>query len=330
MQSSVEITSTLGRRLTVVVPAKEVEQEILKQEKKLAQSVRLPGFREGKAPQKLIKQQVGAQAHQNALSSVVEKTLLKAIEAEEKLEPATQPEIVNIKAEPGKDLSYEATFDVFPEVNLPDFSTLEVEKHKASITEQDIENALGKIRKQLATSEDALPELDQKFAEQLGAESADKEAIDKKVRELLENSVNYAIDNRLREAVIELLIKSIPLELPKALLEAEVHNLHQQHHHQEGGQVDGQCHHEGLEEEAHKRVALGLILKQVIAREKINLDQQRFQAKITDLLKYYPVEHLRGIVRELQNVVLADQAIDFVLNQVKINEKTGTVDSLLN
>ncbi len=330
MQSSVEITSTLGRRLTVVVPAKEIEQEILKQEKKLAHSVRLPGFREGKAPQKLIKQQVGAQAHQNALSSVVEKTLLKAIEAEEKLEPATQPEIVNIKAEPGKDLSYEATFEVFPEVKLPDFSSLTVEKSKAEIKDQDVENALEKIRKQLATSEGVLPELDQKFAEQIGAESADKEAIDKKIHELVENSVNYAIDNRLREAVIDLLIKAIPLELPKALLETEVHNLHQQHHHQEGDEAKGECHHEGLEEEAQKRVALGLILKQVIAQEKINLDQQRFQTKITDLLKYYPVEHLRGIVRELQNVVLADQAIDFVLSQVKVNEKLDTVDSLLN
>jgi FKBP-type peptidyl-prolyl cis-trans isomerase (trigger factor) len=330
MQSSVEITSTLGRRLTVVVPAKDVEQKILKEEKKLAQSLRLPGFREGKAPQKLIKQQVGAQAHQNALSSVVEQSLSEAFKANKELEPATQPEIVNLKAEPGKDLSYEAIFDVYPEVKLPDFKTLEVEKYKATITEQDLENALEKIRKQLAKSEDTLAEVDQAFAKQIGAESADKQAIDKKIRELVENSLNNAIDNRLREEVISVLVKAIPLELPKALLENEVHNLHQQHHHQEGAEPEGQCHHEGLEEEAQKRVALGLILKQVIAQEKINLDQQRFQAKITDLLKFYPVEHLRGIVRELQNVVLADQAIDFVLSQVKVGEKSGTVDLLLN
>jgi len=337
MQISVENTSTLGRRMTVVVPAERLRQEMIKKEKKLAQSVRLPGFRPGKAPKKILQEQVGAQAHQEAVSTVLEHSLFEAIEKfnlstdGQKLEPATQPEIINLKGDVGQELSYQATFEVFPEVILPDLSTLEgIEKYLVTITDQDVANSLEKIRKQLATKEGTLPELDETFAKQIGAESADKEIIDQKVREFVEQWINNAIHNRLRENVTEILLKAIPLEIPKALLDNEVHILHQQHHHQAGGNPGEECHHEGLEEEAQKRVSLGLILKQVIAQEKIVLDQQRFQAKITELLKLYPVEHLRGIVRELQNVVLADQALDFVLSQVKVGEKSGTVDLLLN
>ena len=85
---SVENTSTLGRRLTIVVPAERVQEEIIKKEAQLGRSVRLPGFRPGKVPKNLVQQQVGEQAQQQAVSALLEKSLFEAITAE-KLDPAT-------------------------------------------------------------------------------------------------------------------------------------------------------------------------------------------------------------------------------------------------
>lgn len=326
---SVENTSALGRRLTVVVPAKRVQEEMNKEEAQLGRLLRLPGFRPGKVPPELVKKKIGAEAHQKAVSSILETSLFEAIE-EEKLNPATQPEIINLKSDLGQELYYQAIFEVFPEIILPDFATIKVEKFTVPITEQDVEKALEKIRKQLATEENALAELDDAFAKQIGAASADREMIDQKIREFLGQWLNNAINSRLRASTVDELLKAIPLEIPKGLLDNEIAILHQQHHHEAGGAATEHCHHEGLEEQARNRVAIGLILKQVIAQEKLVLDQERFQAKVTELLKIYPIEHLREIVRELQNMVLADQAIDCVLAKATVGEKLGTVDQLLN
>lgn len=322
---SVENTSTLGRRLTIVVPAERVQEEIIKKEAQLGRSVRLPGFRPGKVPKNLVQQQVGEQAQQQAVSALLEKSLFEAITAE-KLDPATQPEITHLKNDLGQELHYQATFEVFPEVVLPDLATVKVEKYQVTISEEDVEKALEKIRKQLATQEDILPELDDAFAKRIGAESADREAIDKQVRVSLELWLANAVNTQLREDLVDELLKAIPLEIPKALLDSEIETLHGQHHHEAGEE----CHHDGLDKEAGNRISIGLILKKVISQESLVLDQHRFQQKVSELLRVYPIEHLRTIVRELQNMVLADQAIDFVLDRVTVTEKVGTVDQLLN
>lgn len=328
MQVSLENTSHLGRKLTVTVPADRFKQELRSKSARLEKKVNVPGFRKGKAPKKLLEAQVRPQAYQEAVSALLESSLSEAID-EQKLNVATQPEITHLKAETDQEFSYQATFEEFPEVVLPVFSDIKVEKYSVSITEPDVENTLEKIRKQLASEENKLPELDDTFAKQIGASSSDTATIQQRVREILEGWLNKAIQTRLREEVVQALLKAVPLEVPKGLLDNEMAALHQQYHQQQGGEPGETCQHEGLETEATQRIVLGLIVKQILAQEKLVLDQNRLKQQLSELAKIYPVEYLQHVVHEIQSRVLTEQALECVLNQATVSEKIGTVDELL-
>lgn len=329
MKVSLEDTSTLGRKLSIIVPAERFVQELKKKKAQLGKHLRMPGFRPGKLPDSVLEKEVGPMAHEEAVTDVVNTSLAEAID-EQKLKIATQPEITQLKAVPGEALEYQATFEVFPKVTLPDFSTLTVQKYQVEIHEEDVEKTLEKVRKQLSTEEDKLAELDEAFAQKLGAESADKEVIHQKIRAQLEQWVNIAIQNHLRQDLIKVLLKAIPLEIPKAVLDTEMAKLHHQHHQKTGGDPNASCAHEGLEDEAIRQVSLGLIIQKILEQEKMILDQERFRHHIAELTKTYSMEVLMQNAREVQNIVLADQALDFVLTKVTMGEKIGTVEELLN
>ena len=115
MQVSIETTSSLERRLTVGVPAERVDSEVDTRLKKAAKNVRLPGFRPGKVPMKVMKQRFGEGVRQGVLGEVLSQSFQEAV-VQENLRPAGQPSIEPKSMEAGKDLEYVATFEVFPEV----------------------------------------------------------------------------------------------------------------------------------------------------------------------------------------------------------------------
>ena len=117
MQVSIETTSGLERRLTVGVPAERVDVEVDSRLQKAAKNVRLPGFRPGKVPMKVMRQRFGAGVRQEVVGEVMSQSFQEAV-VQEKLRPAGQPTIEPRNLEAGKDLEYVATFEVFPEVNL--------------------------------------------------------------------------------------------------------------------------------------------------------------------------------------------------------------------
>tara|TARA_R110002110_G_scaffold14698_1_gene67622 strand:+ start:38875 stop:40197 length:1323 start_codon:yes stop_codon:yes gene_type:complete len=147
MQVSIETTSGLERRLTVGVPAERVDIEVDSRLQKASRNVRLPGFRPGKVPMKVMRQRFGAGIRQEVLGEVVSQSFQEAV-VQEKLRPAGQPSIEPRNLEAGKDLEYVATFEVFPDVEVAAMAGFEVERPQAEVTDADIDNIIDVFRKQ--------------------------------------------------------------------------------------------------------------------------------------------------------------------------------------
>ena len=153
MQVSIETTSGLERRLTVGVPADQIESEINKRLQQAAKSVRINGFRKGKVPLKVVKQRFGAGVRQEVVGEVMSRSFYDAVRKED-VKPAGQPSIEPKQMEEGKDLEFVATFEVYPEVTLSEFSDIEVTRLTADVTEADIDKMIEVLQKQQATWED--------------------------------------------------------------------------------------------------------------------------------------------------------------------------------
>ncbi len=152
MQVSLETTSALERRLTIGVPAERVESEINARLQRAAQQVRIPGFRPGKVPMKIVRQRFGEGVRQEVLGEVLNQTFAEAVQ-QQQLKPAGRPSIQPKTLEEGKDLEYIATFEVFPEIVLGDYSVIEVVKPVAEVTDQDIDKMIETLRNQQGTWE---------------------------------------------------------------------------------------------------------------------------------------------------------------------------------
>ncbi len=147
MQVSIETTSKLERRLTVGVPAADVDSEVDARLKQAVKNVRLPGFRPGKVPLKVMRQRFGSGVRQEVIGEVMSRSFQQAV-VQENLKPAGQPTIEPRAMEAGKDLEYVATFEVFPEVELVDVKGYTVEKPAAEVTSEDVDNIIEVFRKQ--------------------------------------------------------------------------------------------------------------------------------------------------------------------------------------
>ncbi|MEV0077583.1 trigger factor [Nocardia neocaledoniensis] len=151
MKSTVEQLSPTRVRINVEVPFEELKPDFDKAYKALAQQVRIPGFRPGKAPAKLIETRVGRGA---VLEQVVNDALparyAEAVQATE-VKVIGQPEIEITKIEDGDELAFTAEVDVRPEIALPDYSGLEVTVDSFTVEDADIEQQLTSLRQRFGT-----------------------------------------------------------------------------------------------------------------------------------------------------------------------------------
>lgn len=154
MQVSIETTTGLERRLTIGVPADNVDAEVEKRLKEASRTVRIDGFRPGKVPLKVVKKRYGEGVRQEVLGEVMSKAFYDAV-TEKELKPAGQPAIEPKVNEEGKDFEFVATFEVYPEIELADLSALEVTKLNAEVTDADVDNMVEVLQKQQATWEAA-------------------------------------------------------------------------------------------------------------------------------------------------------------------------------
>jgi trigger factor len=153
MQVSIETTSGLERRMTVGIPAEQVETEVQKRLQQAAKTVRMNGFRKGKVPLKVVKQQYGAGVRQEVLGEVMSRSFYEAVQKED-VKPAGQPAIEPKEMAEGKDIEFTATFEVYPEVALGEFTGFEITKLNAEVTDADVVTMIDTLQKQQATYEE--------------------------------------------------------------------------------------------------------------------------------------------------------------------------------
>jgi trigger factor len=152
MQVSVEVTSKVGRRLTIVVPAVTVEEAISKQINHIAQTANIKGFRPGKAPLTHVRQRFGNEARSDAVNEVIRTSLYEAL-AQERLQPVTTPHIVPKMLLADQPLEFVAEFEVYPEVDVVNFNTKNIEQPVTVLTDADVSRVVEQLRDQYATYE---------------------------------------------------------------------------------------------------------------------------------------------------------------------------------
>src|SRR5690554_5577495 len=147
MQVSIENLGTLGRKLTVSVPADQLEGTIRQRLGELSRTVRLKGFRPGKVPGKVIEQRYGAQVRNEAVGELIQRSFSQAVQ-QEKLRPAVQPSIETSGVPEDGQFKYVATFEVMPEIGTIDVSALKITRPVAEVVDADIDRMIETLRQQ--------------------------------------------------------------------------------------------------------------------------------------------------------------------------------------
>ncbi|CQG96604.1 TPA: trigger factor [Yersinia enterocolitica] len=150
MQVSVETTQGLGRRVTITVAADSIEKAVKSELVKAAKNVRIDGFRKGHVPMNIVEQRYGASVRQDVLGDLMQRNFVDAL-IKEKINPAGAPNYVPGQYKEGEDFTYSVEFEVYPEVELKDLESIEVEKPVVEVNDADVDTMLETLRKQQAT-----------------------------------------------------------------------------------------------------------------------------------------------------------------------------------
>ena len=148
MQVTVETTQGLERRMRVEIPEERIRGEVDKRLGDLASRIRIPGFRPGRAPAKVVARHYGRKVRGEVVGDIVQESLVDAL-GKEQLRPAATPRIASLEAEVG--VSYTATFDVLPNIALPRFESMEIARPVATVMDEDVDGVLQTMRIQRRT-----------------------------------------------------------------------------------------------------------------------------------------------------------------------------------
>jgi trigger factor len=431
MQVSVETIEGLERRVSISVPAETVDVEVKNRLRHIAKTQKINGFRPGKVPPSVIQKRYGASVRQEVAGELMQRNFYEAIVAE-KLNPAGRPEFVAKSNEDGKAFEFDATFEIYPEVELKDLEKIAVECPDVEVTEADIDEMFVTLQNQHKTwkenkrktkkgdkltldftgrvdgeefeggksegfelelgsgrmipgfekeitgmkvSEEktisvtfpedyhaenlkgkeaefdivvhktegpVLPEIDDEFAKLFGVEEGGVEALRAEVSKNMGRELNQVVKTKVKEQVIEGLVSSNDLGLPKALVSQEIDVLRQQAMQRFAGQMDPKNMPElpadMFQEQAERRVKVGLLLGEVIKNNELKVNE----AKVTELIEsaasayedpqevieYYKTN--KELAQQMQNVALEEQAVELLLEGAKVKNKKAKFKDIMN
>ena len=147
MTANVETLGTLERRVSMTLPTQEIERQVDERLKKLARNVRMPGFRPGKVPLKLVTQTYGPQVRSEVLGEAVQKSFTDVVK-EAKLKVAGYPKIEKKEGSADTSLEFSATFEIYPEVKLGDLSGATIERPQTTVSAAEVDKTIEILRKQ--------------------------------------------------------------------------------------------------------------------------------------------------------------------------------------
>ena len=153
MKSAVETLTPTRVKLTVEVPAADLQPKLDAAYKSIGANVQIPGFRKGKVPNRIIDQRFGRGAVvQEAVNDALPEYYTQAM-TENDLTPLSQPEVnlTTLPMEEGQDLAFEAEVDIVPQFELPDFSGIEVVVDPVQASEEDVQTRIDNLRERFGT-----------------------------------------------------------------------------------------------------------------------------------------------------------------------------------
>jgi trigger factor len=151
VKSTVEHLSPTRVRLAIEVPFDELKPTFDQAYKKIAQQVRIPGFRPGKAPARILDQRLGrGVVLEEVVNTAVPQKYSEAV-GEAQVTPLGQPEIEVTSIDDGDKLAFTAEVDVRPEITLPDYSSISVSVDAAEVTDSDVEDQLTGLQARFGT-----------------------------------------------------------------------------------------------------------------------------------------------------------------------------------
>ena len=150
MAVTVETLEKLERKITLSLPLGSIQSEVETRLKKMARTVKMDGFRPGKVPMNVVAQRYGYSVHYEVMNDKVGQAFSDAAN-EAKLRVAGQPRITEKEGAPEGELTFDAVFEVYPEVLIGDLSSAAVEKISAEVDDSAIDKTLEILRKQRRT-----------------------------------------------------------------------------------------------------------------------------------------------------------------------------------
>ncbi|ENM5853155.1 trigger factor [Vibrio mimicus] len=185
-----------------------------------------------------------------------------------------------------------------------------------------------------------LPELNDEFVARFGVAEGGVEALKAEVRKNMERELKQAIKARIKEQAIEGLVKANEIDVPSALIDQEIGVLRQQAAQRFGGNVEAaaQLPRELFEEQAKRRVVVGLLLGEVIRTHELKADEEKVKALITEMATAYEdptevvayYEQNQQLMNNMRNVALEEQAVDAIIAKAKVTEKAISFSELMN
>lgn len=418
MQVSVETTSQIERRITIQVPAGEIDEAVNTRLKETAKNVRLNGFRQGRVPMAVVRQRYGQSVRNEVVGEVMRERYVRAI-TDEGFNPAGYPQIEPVVNEAGKDFEFVATMEVYPEVELASIEGTEVERPVVEVTDADVDEMIDTLRKQNATYEEvdsaaedgdqltidfqgylgdepfeggsaeghelvigsnsfipgfeeqligakagdektitvtfpedyqaehlagkeatfkvkvhkvsrqALPEVDAEFIERFGVEGGDEAKFRTEIKKNMTRESAQAVDNRVKQQVLDALKKANEIPVPSALVQQETDGMKRQAAQQFGLGEDfdvSQLPNELFEEQAKGRVQVGLLLAEVIKANELDASDDEIKAKVEELAEQYQdpsevVDYYMGneeMKTQVKSAILEEKAVDKLLEQATV------------
>ena len=181
-----------------------------------------------------------------------------------------------------------------------------------------------------------LPELNDEFATNMGVQEGGLQAFRDQVKENMQRELNNTIKSQLKQQVMDGLLQCNQFDLPKALIDNEIRALVEQRKQSMGQdlELDGSV----FEDQARRRVALGLILSEIIKQHKVQVSPNKLREIVEgiaasyespeEVIKYYYGNKQR--MNEIENYALEEEVVDWVLSQVSVKEKESTFDEIMN
>jgi trigger factor len=253
-------------------------------------------------------------------------------EQEEKIEARCVPIILGSKA-------------LLPEFEQQLTGTTAGDERQVSVAfpvEHDMKNVAGKTVdftvKVTSVEEPQLPEIDEAFAASFGVKEGGVEALRQEVAANMHREMEQVIKGKVKTQVMDLLLAAHPIELPRALVKKECERLQQRAGHRAHPHQERPTDESLFEEQARRRVALGLILGEIIKRHGIKPDTNQVRATVSTIASTYEdpeaitrwIYGNRAQLTEIESMVVEDQVVDWVLTHAQVQEVPMSFKALMN